>query len=116
MFGIDPESPFSYPVPHRILRLEKKRMEITDNGRALVASPEFAASLVNFMKEWHGRNDEGAAHVCRIICLSLCEINLETGPALDSPELDSFVVENQREIEAAGQPAVAMLNAMRVVH
>jgi hypothetical protein len=53
-----------------------------------------------------------------LICLGLCEIDAEHGPALDSPELESFFIENQSEIESAGRPCVDMIKAMRarVVH
>ena len=88
-------------------------MKITDNGRAFVQTPEFAEALINFMHESEGPHELITEHVIRIICLSLCEISPDAGPELDSPELDSFVIEYQREIESASREFLTMLNAMR---
>jgi hypothetical protein len=92
---------------------------ITDNGRALVTSLEFAAALKGFIRDWAAAGkptDLGAENVCRIIALSLCEIDPEYGPAVDSPELEHFVIEHQPEIESAGRDFLTLLKEMRVVH
>ena len=87
-------------------------MKITDNGRALVASPDFAAGLIKFMQDYDGPRELGADHVCRRICLGLCEVDPERGPALDSLELENFVLEYKSEVESAAKPCVEMLSAM----
>jgi hypothetical protein len=99
---------------------ERNILKITERGRELVASPEFAAAVIKFMQDWDGPHEEGAEHVCRIICLTLCEVDYEQGPELDSPEFERFIDEHQREIGAAvaSTGCVEILNAMsqRVVH
>lgn len=86
-------------------------MEITQRGREFVQTPEFVESLVKFMKEWEGPLGEGAEHVCRLLCLGMCELDPEHGPALDSPELERFITEHKTEIEEAGRPAVDLVLA-----
>lgn len=88
------------------------QMKITERGRELVRSPEFVASLVNFMKEWDGPSDLGADNMGRMICLGLCEIDSEHGPALDSPELEAFVTKHKAEIEEVGSSIVPLLCAL----
>ena len=94
-------------------------LRITERGRELVASPEFAAAVIKFIRDWDGPHEIGVDTVCRIICLTLCEVDCEQ-PALDSPELERFVDQYQQEIEAAvtSTGCVEMLKAMshRVVH
>ena len=76
-------------------------LRITERGRELVASPEFAAAVIKFMRDWDGPHEEGAETVCQIICLTLCEVDYEHGPGLNSPEFQRFIDEHQHEIEAA---------------
>lgn len=94
-------------------------MKITDRGRAIVASVEFAALFKTFIREWieAGQSIEsGSLEVSRIIALTLCEIDPEHGPSLDSPELHTFVIENQKEIEETGRNFVALLKGMKTTH
>jgi hypothetical protein len=94
-------------------------MKITEAGRALVQSPEFAALINIFMRSWvkAGKPDELAVeNVIRFVALSLCEIDPEPGPALDSPELEIFISDNQAAIEAAGAEFVRMLNQTRMIN
>ena len=86
-------------------------LRITDRGSALVRSAEFAALVHNFIREWTGQKEMGADHIVRIIALSMCEVDVETGPALDSPELLSFVSEHLDELEAVGRKFIRMLKS-----
>ena len=98
---------------------EEMELRITERGRELVAGPEFAAAVIKFMRDWDGPHEEGVDIVCRIIGLTLCEVDCEL-PALDSPELERFVDEHQQEIEAAvaSTGCVEVLKAMSqgIVH
>ena len=93
-------------------------MKITDAGKALVRSAEFAALVTGWMRTYGKQMpiEMAAQNVVRIICLALCEIGLDHGPALDSPELESFAHENKEEIETVGRDFIAMLTSTRVVH
>jgi hypothetical protein len=86
-------------------------LRITDRGRALVRSAEFAALVNNFIREWTGPKELGADHIVRIIALSMCEADVETGPALDSPELLNFVSEHLDELQAVGRKFRRMLKS-----
>ena len=86
-------------------------LKITDQGRAQVRSPEFAARLNDFIREWTGPKEMGADHIVRIIALSMCEVDVETGPALDSPELLNFVSQHLDELQAAGRKFIRMLKS-----
>jgi hypothetical protein len=88
-------------------------LKITERGRELVQAPEFVQSLVKFMKEWEGPHEEGTEHVCRLICLGMCEVDSENGPTLDSPEFEQFFIQHQTEIEEAARPTVDLLLATR---
>ena len=46
-------------------------LRITERGRELVASPEFAAAVTKFMRDWGVPHEEDVDTVCRIICLTL---------------------------------------------
>lgn len=85
-------------------------LRITNRGRALVRSAGFAALVTNFIREWTGPKEMAVDHIVRIIALSMCEVELETGPALDSPELLNFVNEHLDELEAVGKKFIKMLN------
>jgi len=87
------------------------QLQITQRGRELVQTPEFTASLIEFMKDWEGTTDEGTEQACRLIVLAMCEIDPEHGPALDSPKLEQFCIEHQGEIEEAAAPVVDLLLA-----
>jgi hypothetical protein len=86
-------------------------LRITDRGRALVRSAEFAALVNNFIREWTGPKELGADHIVRIIALSMCEADVETGPALDSQELLNFVSEHLDELQAVGRKFIRMLKS-----
>ena len=85
-------------------------LKITDRGRALVRSPEFAAQVNNFIREWTGPKEMGADHIYRIIALAMCEVDTETGPALDSSELLNFVSKHLDELETVRRKFIKMLN------
>jgi len=97
---------------------EEMELRITERGRELVAGPEFAAAVIKFMRDWDGPHEEGVDIVCRIICLTLCEVACGQ-PALDSPELERFFDEHHQEVEAAiaGTGCLEMLTAQsQLVH
>ena len=85
-------------------------LRITDRGKALVRTAEFAALVNNFIREWTGPKEMGVDHIVRIIALSMCEVDVETGPALDSPELLNFVSEHLYELKLVGRKFTKMLN------
>jgi len=89
----------------------KMELRITDRGRALVRSSEFAVLINNFIREWTGPKELGADHIVRIIALSMCEVDVETGPALDSAELLNFVSQHLDELQAAGRKFIRMLKS-----
>jgi hypothetical protein len=85
-------------------------LRITDRGKALVRTAEFAALVNNFIREWTGPKEMGVDHIVRIIALSMCEVDVETGPALDSPELLNFVSKHLDELETVRRKFIKMLN------
>jgi len=91
----------------------KMELRITDRGRAQVRSPEFAARVNNFIREWTGPKEMGADHIVRIIALGMCEVDTETGPALDSPELLNFVSQHLDELETVGLKFIRTLKATK---
>ena len=93
-----------------MLASSKMELRITNRGRALVGSAGFAALVKNFIREWTGPKEMAVDHIVRIIALSMCEVEVETGPALDSPELLNFVSEHLDELEIAGRKFVKTLN------
>ena len=94
------------------MQLFRREMElrITNRGRELVRSAEFAALVNNFIREWTGPKEMGIDHIVRIIALSMCEVEVKTGPALDSPELLDFVSEHLDELAFVGRRFIKMLN------
>ena len=88
-------------------------LKITDRGRALVRSPEFAAQVNNFIREWTGPKEMGTDHIYRIIALAMCEVDTETGPALDSSELLNFVSKHLDELETIGLKFIRTLKAAK---
>ena len=85
-------------------------LRITERGRALVRSAAFAALVNNFIREWTGPKEMVVDHIVRIIALSMCEVDVEAGPALDSPELLNFVSEHLYELKLVGRKFTKMLN------
>ncbi|MCU1241762.1 MAG: hypothetical protein JWO71_2488 [Candidatus Acidoferrum typicum] len=80
---------------------------------------EFADLLKTLIEDWNaaGKSTESEAdEVIRIIALSLCEIDPEFGPSLDSPELHDFVFGHEDEIGSASKPLFAMLKQTMIVH
>jgi hypothetical protein len=78
-----------------------KELKTTDNGRAVVASVEFAARITAFMRDCAAARKTNAVvcdNVIRMIALALCEIDPEYGPPVDSPELQNSVWEHQDEL------------------
>src|SRR5215831_21129960 len=95
----------SAPVPLTSCSFFRRKMElrITERGRALVRSAAFAALVNNFIREWTGPKEMAFDHIVRIIALSMCEVDVKTGPALDSPELLNFVSEHLYELKDVGR-------------
>ena len=85
-------------------------LRITERGRVLVRSAAFAALVNNFIREWTGPKEMVVDHIVRIIALSMCEVDVEAGPALDSPELLNFVSEHLYELKLVGRKFTKMLN------
>jgi len=85
-------------------------LRITERGRALVRSAAFAVLVNNFIREWGGPKEMAADRIVRIIALSMCEVDVETGPALDSPELLNFVSEHLYELKVVGRKFTKTLN------
>ena len=104
-------------VENQMLKRGDAMLEITEHGRALVQSPEFAILVSSCVREWARDGKEITADMIgRTVVFSLCDVDSDLAHLIADDEITRFIDDHLDDVNRAGEVFISAVKQFGAVH